>query len=105
MMAALCAPRVEDLARKGDVEGCAALAAVVDGEFERVKAALHGRPRRGSGRHTLMNASAHILVIDDDRANRLILARALEEEDSLSKQPRMRSGRSASCTSRPPASI
>ena len=27
-----------------------------------------------------MNSSAHILVIDDDRTNRLILARALEEE-------------------------
>jgi hypothetical protein len=39
MMAALCA-RVEDLARKGDVDGCAALATVVDGEFERVRRAL-----------------------------------------------------------------
>ena len=39
MMAALCG-RIEELSRKGDVAGCSALTAVVDGEFERVKAAL-----------------------------------------------------------------
>jgi HPt (histidine-containing phosphotransfer) domain-containing protein len=39
IMAALCA-RVEDLGRRGDVEGCLALVTVVTGEFERVRRAL-----------------------------------------------------------------
>jgi HPt (histidine-containing phosphotransfer) domain-containing protein len=39
IMGALCA-RVEDLARRGDVDGCAALATVVEGEFQRVRQAL-----------------------------------------------------------------
>jgi two-component system, sensor histidine kinase and response regulator len=39
IMGALCA-RVEDLARRGDVEGCKALVTVVEGEFERVRRAL-----------------------------------------------------------------
>jgi HPt (histidine-containing phosphotransfer) domain-containing protein len=48
MMAALCA-RVEDLAKKGDMPGCLALAAVVDGEFERVKVALTAVLQRVAG--------------------------------------------------------
>jgi HPt (histidine-containing phosphotransfer) domain-containing protein len=48
MMAALCA-RVEDLAKKGDMPGCLALAAVVDGEFDRVKAALTAVLKRVAG--------------------------------------------------------
>ena len=48
MMAALCA-RVEDLAKKGDGDGCAALATVVDGEFERVKRALAAALARAAG--------------------------------------------------------
>ncbi len=48
MMAALCA-RVEDLAKKGDVAGCQALATVVDGEFDRVKAALTSALQRVAG--------------------------------------------------------
>jgi CheY-like chemotaxis protein len=48
MMAALCA-RVEDLAKKGDGDGCAALATVVDGEFERVKRALTAALDRAAG--------------------------------------------------------
>jgi HPt (histidine-containing phosphotransfer) domain-containing protein len=52
IMAALCA-RVEELARRGDVQGCSALATVVDGEFERVRHALTAaleRATRGAAR-------------------------------------------------------
>jgi len=52
MMAALCA-RVEDLAKKGDVAGCQALATVVDGEFDRVNAALTAALQRVAGGGTL----------------------------------------------------
>jgi PAS domain S-box-containing protein len=48
MMTALCA-RLEALAGRGDVAGCEALAAVVDGEYERVKAALDTVLRNAPG--------------------------------------------------------
>jgi CheY-like chemotaxis protein/HPt (histidine-containing phosphotransfer) domain-containing protein len=48
MMTSLCA-RIEELAKKGDVAGCSALTAVVDGEFERVKAALMAALERAAG--------------------------------------------------------
>jgi two-component system sensor histidine kinase/response regulator len=52
MIAALFA-RVEDLAKKGDVAGCQALATVVDGEFDRVRAALTAALQRVAGGGTL----------------------------------------------------
>jgi CheY-like chemotaxis protein len=48
MMATLCA-RIEQLAKQGDAAACSALTAVVDGEFERVKAALLAALDRAAG--------------------------------------------------------
>ena len=48
MMTALCA-RLEAMAGRGDVAGCDALAAVVDGEYERVKSALDTVLRNAPG--------------------------------------------------------
>ena len=48
MMAALCG-RIEALSREGDIAGCSALTAVVEGEFERVKVELLAALERAAG--------------------------------------------------------